>query len=68
MGCLHGLNGSAFDHRSIASGFKPGHGYAFKSIYFLSLKGTVHPQKILKKYVMLRTVTKNSTILIPKYT
>jgi hypothetical protein len=29
------------------------------------LKGRVHPQKIFLKYVMLRTVTKNSTILTP---
>jgi len=32
------------------------------------LKGTVHPQKIFVKYVMLRTVAKNSTIIITKYT
>ena len=31
------------------------------------LKGTVHPQKILFKYVMRRTVTKHSTIIITKY-
>ena len=33
-----------------------------------SLEGTVHPQKIFLKYVMLRTVTKNLTIIITKYT
>ena len=33
-----------------------------------SLKGTVHHQKIFFKYVMLRTVTKNSTLIITKYT
>jgi len=32
------------------------------------VKGTVHLQKIYFKYVMLRTVTKNSTIIITKYT
>ena len=32
------------------------------------LKGTVHPQIIFLKYVMLRTVTKNSTIIITKVT
>jgi len=33
------------------------------------IKRTVHPQKILKKYVMFRTVAKNSTIIIiTKYT
>ena len=31
------------------------------------IKGTVHPQKIFVKYVMLRTVTKNSTLIITKY-
>jgi len=31
-------------------------------------KGAVHPQKIFFKYVMLRTVTQNSTITIMKYT
>jgi len=28
---------------------------------YWAFKGTVHPQKIFFKYVMLRTVTKNST-------
>ena len=32
------------------------------------VKGTVHPQKLKKIYIMLRTVTKNSTIIITKYT
>jgi len=32
------------------------------------IKGTVHPHKIFLKCVMLRTVTKNSTIIIMKYT
>ena len=32
------------------------------------LKGIVHTQKIFFKYVMLRTVTKNSTIIIMKHT
>jgi len=32
-----------------------------------NLKGTVHPQKIFLKYVMLRTVTKNSIIKLTKY-
>ena len=32
------------------------------------LKRTVHPQKILLKYVMLRTITIISTIIIVKYT
>ena len=31
-------------------------------------KQTVHPQKIFFKYVMVRTVTKNITIIITKYT
>jgi len=35
---------------------------------FSDVKGTVHPQKIFLKYVMLTTVTKNSTIIITKYT
>ena len=40
-----------------------------QSIWVSSLiKGTVHPQKVFLKYVMLRTVTKNSTIVITKYT
>jgi len=34
----------------------------------IKLKGTFQPQKIFFKYVMLRTVTKNSTIIITKYT
>jgi hypothetical protein len=33
-----------------------------------AVKGTVHPQKIFFKYVMLRTVTKHSTIIITKFT
>ena len=33
-----------------------------------SFKGTVHHQKIFLQYVMLRMVTKNSTIIITKYT
>jgi len=32
------------------------------------LRGTAQPQKIFLNYVMLRTVTKNSTIIITKYT
>jgi len=32
------------------------------------VKGTVHYQKIFLKYLMLRTITKNSTIIITKYT
>ena len=32
------------------------------------VKGIVHSQKIFFKYVMLRTVTKNSTTIITKYT
>jgi len=35
---------------------------------FFQIKGTIHPQKKLLKYVMLRTVTKYSTIIITKYT
>jgi len=38
--------------------------FTFKS----TVKGTVHPQKIIFKYIILRTVTKNSTIVITKYT
>jgi hypothetical protein len=30
------------------------------------VKGTLHPQKIFLKYVMLRTITKYSTIIITK--
>jgi len=37
-------------------------------ILFFNVKGTVHHQKIFLKYVMLRTVTKNATIIITKYT
>jgi hypothetical protein len=39
----------------------------FEDIIHL-FKGTVHPQKIFLKYVILRTVTKNSIIIITKYT
>jgi len=28
------------------------------------IKGIVHPQKIIYKYIILKTVTKNSTIII----
>ena len=37
-------------------------------IYCWYLKGRVHLQKIFLKYVLLRTVTKNTTIIITKYT
>jgi len=38
------------------------------TILSLQFKGTVHLQLIFLKYVMLRTVTKYSTIIITKYT
>jgi len=34
----------------------------------VDFKGTDHPQNLFLKYAMLRTVTKNSTIIITKYT
>jgi len=37
-------------------------------INVLTAKGIGHPQKIFFKYVMLRRVTKNSMIIITKYT
>jgi len=35
--------------------------------FYVKLKGTVYPEKIFSKYVMLRTVTKNYTKIMMKY-
>ena len=57
----------SFNHVS-ASGVDLEMGWCHNHRNISIVKGTVHPQKLFFKYVMLRTVTKTSTIIITKYT